>query len=211
MLVENAHREKNGSLDEEDDCEVVRFSYPKIPMPVPSKINAAKRLAETWHRTNFIDIELEVVYAQKEVSDRVAELQVVERKVLEALESLQVSEEKLTAIKAAGAGPRGSRNSPPMAELTMASRAASCTAASCRYGELDRAETALTLGGMDESERSCLLYLLDALRVAPQKSKKLIAVVARDNASESFRKAIDELRNSSDVVRTSAELRESIR
>ncbi len=64
---------------------------------------------------------------------------------------------------------------------------------------------------MDESERSRLLYLLDALRVAPQKSEKLIAVVAREDASEQFRKAIEDLRKSADVARASAELRESLR
>lgn len=64
---------------------------------------------------------------------------------------------------------------------------------------------------MDESERSRLLYLLDALRVAPQKSEKLIAVVSHCGGSEPFRKAIEDLRNSADVASASAELRESLR
>lgn len=64
---------------------------------------------------------------------------------------------------------------------------------------------------MDDSERSRLLYLLDALRVSPQKSEKLIAVVARADASEPFRSAIEGLRKSPDVARASAELRERLR
>jgi hypothetical protein len=64
---------------------------------------------------------------------------------------------------------------------------------------------------MDEPDRSRLLYLLDALQAAPQKSEKLLAIAARHDASEPFRKAIEGLHNSVNVVQASAELRESLR
>jgi hypothetical protein len=60
---------------------------------------------------------------------------------------------------------------------------------------------------MDEAERSRLLYLLDAVRAAPQKSAKLIAVVARESASESFKQAIEKLRTTDNVVEMSQALR----
>jgi hypothetical protein len=62
-----------------------------------------------------------------------------------------------------------------------------------------------------QTERSRLLFLLDALRAAPHKAAKLIAVVEREDASAEFRAALAQLGRSSNVAQSTAEMRESLR
>lgn len=76
---------------------------------------------------------------------------------------------------------------------------------------LNATKNVLTVSGMSESERSSLVYLLDALDVSPQKSEKLIKIIDRNDASESFRKIIHWLRNSLNISKTAVELREHLR
>lgn len=58
---------------------------------------------------------------------------------------------------------------------------------------------------LDDSERSRLFYLLDALRVSPD--KKLISVVERSGSSEAFKAELDTLRHSVDLVKDCEALR----
>lgn len=63
---------------------------------------------------------------------------------------------------------------------------------------------------MDDNEISRLVYLLDALKVAPHKYVELIAIVERKNASLSFQKELKDLSESTDIVESCNRLREKL-
>lgn len=64
---------------------------------------------------------------------------------------------------------------------------------------------------LSASEHSRLVYLLDALQVAPHKSDALFAIALHPNDSGLFRKTVEGLRESDDIVRAAIELRERLR
>lgn len=65
--------------------------------------------------------------------------------------------------------------------------------------------------GTTQPERSRLVFLLDALRCAPKKSKKLIGVVRRDDCTESYARVLDWLRDADDIMAAHDALRSRLR
>lgn len=62
-----------------------------------------------------------------------------------------------------------------------------------------------------DSEHSRLVYLLDALRVAPQKAKKLIDIIDTGaKSTDSFKFIIEQLRSSPDIIGTVKWVREML-
>jgi hypothetical protein len=64
---------------------------------------------------------------------------------------------------------------------------------------------------MSEADRSRLIYLLDALRVSPEKSRSLISVLMRQNNSEALQRVLDELTSSTDIIKDEKRIRERMR
>lgn len=64
---------------------------------------------------------------------------------------------------------------------------------------------------LSESERTKLLFLLDALKTAPEKSQKLIKIVKTKNTSTAFKQALSTLAASTDIKNSIVSLRQSLR
>lgn len=62
-----------------------------------------------------------------------------------------------------------------------------------------------------EAERSIMLYLFDALQVAPEKSSSLIKIVNCKDRSAKFKNWIYELNQSDNILETVKIIRESLR
>ncbi len=67
------------------------------------------------------------------------------------------------------------------------------------------------LDDLTESERSRLVYLLDALRTSPHQYQKLIAIVKQENTSVSYQSILISLESSKDIVEDQKILRERLR
>lgn len=64
---------------------------------------------------------------------------------------------------------------------------------------------------LTDSERSCMLYLLDTLRVVPHDAARLISIVRHRDRSTEFHAMLQTLLESSDIKRTVSDMRESLR
>jgi len=64
---------------------------------------------------------------------------------------------------------------------------------------------------LTETERSCMLYLLDAAKVAPNHIQRFVSIVKRQDGSTEFQAMLQTLLESSDIQRTISDMRESLR
>jgi len=64
---------------------------------------------------------------------------------------------------------------------------------------------------MSESERSVIIYLLDAIRANPDHLSRYLSIIDKKDASPAFQETINMIRNSENVVFLAADLREKMR